>query len=106
MSREASPSVGILWLCLFIPQSTSLKERRHVVRSLLDQTRRQNVSVSDLGPVGSRKEAHILFAIAGSSPESASRFLDSLERQICRLEENALFEIREIRREVEIYGDF
>lgn len=106
MAKTLCPAVGVLWLRLFIPQAMSLKGRRRIVRSLIDQTRRQNISVSDVGPLGSHKEAHLLFVVAGSSAEAASRFLDSLERQICRLEEDALFEIRENRREVEVYDDF
>ncbi len=106
MTKATSPSIGILWLRLYIPQAVSLKERRQVVRSIVDQTRRHNVSVSDVGPLESKKEVRLLFVIAGSSVESATRFLESLERQVCRLEENALFEIRESRREVEIYDDF
>ncbi|QTX31200.1 DUF503 domain-containing protein [Aminithiophilus ramosus] len=106
MNRRLVPSLGVFWLRIFLPQATSLKDRRRIVRSLIDKTRRQNVSVADVGPLGSHTEACLLFAVAGSSIESASRFIDSLERQICRLEEQAFFEIRESRREVEVYGDF
>ena len=106
MDRRLAPSLGILWLRIFLPQATSLKDRRRIVRSLIDKTRRQNISVADVGPLESHGEACLFFAVAGSSIETASRFIDSLERQICRLEEQALFEIRESRREVEVYGDF
>lgn len=104
MGRCNSPVVGTLQILLRIPWSRSLKDRRQVVRSIIDQIRqRKNLSVADLGPGEAHQLAALFFAVACSSQRSAETVLDSLGRLLQRMEETSGFEIIDQKREVDLY---
>ncbi|NLM72269.1 MAG: DUF503 domain-containing protein [Synergistaceae bacterium] len=66
--RRHAPCGGILFASLQALGSRSIKDRRRVVRSLLDRIRRRwNVSASDLGPDGSW--SRIDLAVSAVAPE-------------------------------------
>jgi len=91
---------------LYLPLPASLKDRRHIVRSLTDGARAKfNISVSDLGPKDSHREALLGFTASGSSSSEIEERLDMLEKFIEQRESDGDFEIFEITREVFTYGD-
>lgn len=55
-----NPVVGLLSVDLFISDALTLKDRRRVVKSLLQRlANRHNVSVADLGPDGASHHASL-----------------------------------------------
>lgn len=98
--------IGAVKCRLNLSWSSSLKDRRQVVRSLTDGARAKfNVSPADLGPNGAHQEAELGFAAAGSSAAELEDRLDILEKFLERCEAGGDFEIVEITREVFTYGD-
>lgn len=90
-----------------IPNSFSLKDRRQVVRSLLEKTRnRFNVSVADLGPDGSHQNACLAFSAVSSSPSLAGERMDAVERLIRSMEDGGDFFVVRETREVERNAGF
>lgn len=64
------PVVGLLTADLFIADALTLKDRRRVVKSLLDRlAHRHNVSVSDLGP--DHRPHNATVAVAAVANDSA-----------------------------------
>lgn len=98
--------IGAVKCRLRLPWSSSLKDRRQVVRSLTDGAQTKcNVSPADLGPSGAHQEAELGFAAAGSAAAELEKRLDILEKFLERCEAGGHFEIVEITREVFTYGD-
>ena len=81
-------TIGLLTVSIEIPGSSSLKDKRQVLRSLLDAIRvRYNVSAAELGRQDSRKYAEI--GVASLSNDRA--FVNKLlERVRARIESNPL----------------
>lgn len=75
--------VGILTVELWMRQNTSLKDRRRIVRSVLDRIRtRHNVAVADLGPADDWRRAQLAFACVGSQHYVLSKVLDAVLQHI------------------------
>ena len=84
--------------------SRSVKDRRKVVKSLLDRIRgRWNVSAMDLGPDGAWSEAVLAFSAAASAPSMAEERLEAVFSFLCGEEESGEFTINEHCREVVNY---
>lgn len=98
--------LALLRVDLQIPASQSLKDRRQVVRSILEQGRRRwNVSVADLGPQGSWDQAQLVFAAIGSSLREVEERIQQIVAYLEKREDTADFEILDKKREVEAYDD-
>ncbi|MDO9509046.1 MAG: DUF503 domain-containing protein [Thermovirgaceae bacterium] len=103
----SGPFVGVMVIQLKIPNSLSLKDRRQVVRSLLEKARsRFNVSVADLGPDGSHQDAFLAFSAVSPSSSSAEERIASLERLIRTMEDSGDFFVVRETREVERNAGF
>lgn len=86
--------------------AASLKDRRHVVRSLTDGARAKfNISTADLGSYNSFSEAVLGFVAAGASASEIGERLYFLEKYLEQCEASGEFEMAEITREVFTYGD-
>lgn len=89
-----------------LPFAASLKDRRHVVRSITDGVRgRFSISAADLGPDGLHDAAELGFAAAGSSPRELDERMRNLEKFLYQREEDGEFEITGFSLEVFNYGD-
>lgn len=98
--------VGVSLFSLSLCDSFSLKDRRHVVRSLLDRARaRCNVSVADLGPDSHWNEADVAISGVGSSRREMERRMRQIRDFMERAEAGGEFEITSVRQEVFSYGD-
>lgn len=86
--------------------AASLKDRRHVVRSLTEGAcSKFNISASDLGLNGSYQDVALGFTAAGSSAAEIEDRLNCLEKYLEQCETAGEFETTEITREVFTYGD-
>ena len=65
-SALCEPYAGVLIVYLKVVHSSSLKDRRKVVRSLLDRMRgRWNISAEDMGPDNEKTDAVLAIAAVG-----------------------------------------
>ncbi|HXK99561.1 MULTISPECIES: DUF503 domain-containing protein [Acetomicrobium] len=97
--------LATILMTLRIPSAGSLKDRRHVVKSLIDLLRKRlNVSVTDLGPDNTWDLAYIAVASVTSSAKEAEAMLDAVERHVLLAEAKNGFEVISFDREVECYG--
>lgn len=95
---------GMLLVQLQVPFSRSLKDRRHVVRSISDRVRsRWNISATDLGPDGSWTSVFICFTLADSSSEEVRKRLDSVLSFIYKMEDRKGFTVINKWLEVDLY---
>jgi uncharacterized protein YlxP (DUF503 family) len=99
--------LGVVTISIEIPGAGSLKDRRRVVRSLMERLRKHfNASCADLGPDGAWDRADIASSCTGSS----HRELESRVGKLCsfaeRAEAEGEFVITGMEREVFSYGDF
>ena len=70
--------IGVLTVFLDIPGSSSLKDKRQVLRSLLDGLRRKyNVSAAELDSLDSRRRATIGVTIVSNDKVFANQVLNS-----------------------------
>ncbi|NLI95592.1 MAG: DUF503 domain-containing protein [Synergistaceae bacterium] len=98
---------GILLVEFQIPWSRSLKDRRQVVRSLLEKLRRgANVSASDLGPDGAWAKVFLAVATSANDIGQVRSVLDQAEDFLHRESENLDFEMLASRRKVGSYDEF
>ncbi|OUO93064.1 DUF503 domain-containing protein [Cloacibacillus sp. An23] len=98
--------IAAVRLDMRLPFAASLKDRRHVVRSITDGVRgRFSISAADLGPYGTHGEASLGFAAAGSSPHELEERMGNLEKFLYQREEDGEFEITGFSLEVFSYGD-
>lgn len=75
--------VGILELDLHVYEAQSLKERRHVLRSLKDWIREHhNASVAEVGGGDTWQRAELLIAVAGPGNSDVERTLDLILRKV------------------------
>ena len=74
--------VGVLTMELQIEHAHSLKEKRHVVKSLKDRLRNKfNVSVAEIDDQDLHNSAVIAVAALSSSKQLAAQILDSVEAE-------------------------
>jgi len=80
------PAVGVLTLELRIEHAHSLKEKRHVVRSLVEKLRGKfNVSVAEIEDQDVHNSAVIAAAIVSASRDFAAQVLAAVEQEAVRL---------------------
>lgn len=82
--------VGLLSVDLFISDAMTLKDRRRVVRSLLDRlTNRLNVAAADLGPDRANQAVLAVTTVANDEAhvhrvlDAALRLIQSEPRAVC-----------------------
>ena len=79
-------TVGVLTLELRIEHAHSLKEKRHVVKSLKEKLRgRFNVSVAEIDDMDLHNSAVIAAATVSSSRSFAEKVLQAVEREAAEL---------------------
>lgn len=83
--------IGILQFELLIRASTSLKDKRRVVRSLKDKLHREHlVSIAETGALDHHKIAVMALAIVSNSRAHAETVLDRVTRKLRRLQDAEL----------------
>lgn len=98
---------GILLADLEVPWSRSLKDRRMVVRSLVEKLRKgANVTVSDLGPDGAWAKVCLAVATAANDIGHVKSVLDRAEDFLEKETESLDFEMLATRRKVGSYDEF
>jgi uncharacterized protein len=76
------PSVGVLTLDIEVGEAHSLKEKRHVVKSLKDRLRSKfNVSVAEIGGLESWQRSVIAAVTVSGDRERAEQVLQAVERE-------------------------
>ena len=87
------PAIGVLTLELKIEESHSLKEKRHVVKSLKDRLRNKyNVSVAEIDYLDQWQRALLSVVTVSSSRQYAEGLLRSVEDEVASLVGQALIE--------------
>ena len=106
--KASSPCFfGVMLVDIEIHGSRSLKDRRQVVRSVLEQAHRHlNVSVSDLGPVDCHTRVNLAVACAANEIGRVRSVLDEVEGILERESLVLDFEILALRRKVGSYDEF
>lgn len=80
------PSIGVLTLELSLPDSHSLKDKRHTVRSLKDRLRGKfNVAVAEIAYQETWQRALISAVTVSSDRGYAERVLQLVEREAASL---------------------
>lgn len=103
---KAKPWIGVALFSLTLYDSSSLKDRRQVVRSLTDKAKRHyNVSVADLGPDGLWDRADIAVSGVGSSLHEVEGRMTQIRDFMEKMEADGEFEIASAHQEVFSYGD-
>lgn len=75
--------VGLLRVELWMPANASLKDRRRVVRSVLDRTKaRHNVAVAEVEPGSDPRRACLAFACVGAKQQVVREALEAVLRRI------------------------
>lgn len=98
--------IGVALFSLSLCDSFSLKDRRRVVRSLLDRVKKHyNTSAADLGPDSSWREADVAVSGVGSSFHEMEQRMNQVGAFMERAEAGGEFEIMSARQEVFSYGD-
>lgn len=101
-----TPWIGVILFSIRIDGAASLKDRRQVVRSLLDRvSARFNASVADLGPDGVWDRCDFAVSCVGSSSQEVETRIARMDSFIAHMEESGEFEITAAEREVFSYGD-
>lgn len=101
------PFLGTAIIDIHIPWSRSLKDRRQVLRSVVDHLRHHwNVSVADLSPDGAWHRGCVAVCCVGDSAPTVREKLDALASYFSHREEEGDFLILERRFEVMGYDEF
>jgi len=80
--------VALARLSLYIPHSHSLKEKRAVVRKIVDRIQaRFKLHVAEVGGQDTWQRAVLGFAVVGSDPQRAGQLADEVVRAIQSLAE-------------------
>ena len=74
--------VGLLTMELYIPDGGSLKDKRRVVRSLVDRIRRFNVSVAEVDGHDTWQRATLAAAVVTTDTRHAHRVLSAVVRLV------------------------
>lgn len=89
-------TVGILTIELSIPGSDSLKDKRQVVKSMLDQVRHKfNVSAAETDHLDAHRRAELGFACVSNDPALVNRMLNKVldmanSNPLCEVVESGL----------------
>lgn len=84
MFNDVTAHIGYLTITVFIPQSQSLKDKRHYLKSIKDKARNQfNVSVAELGDLEKWQTATLGFVAIGND----NRYVDGILQSLIRLVE-------------------
>lgn len=98
--------IGAVRFAVPIPGASSLKDRRQVVRSLLERLKtRCGAAVSDLGPDGVWDRAELAAVVVGSSPSEVEERCARMAEAIERFGGSEGFEPLFVEWEVFAYGD-
>lgn len=90
--------LGILSLTIEVPGSESLKDKRHVVKSIVDTTRNKfNVSAAEIDHLDSHKMAGLAFACVSNESAFVNKVLNKVLEHV---ESNPLCEIVDTRMEM------
>ena len=91
--------VGTLEVTLFIPNAESLKDKRHVVKSLVETTRRKfNISIAEIEHLDKWQLAKLGIACVSNDV----RFLNTvLDKVIDLLESSPEFELGEVEMNID-----
>jgi hypothetical protein len=99
--------VAVLLVSIEIQGSRSMKDRRSVVKSLLERIRpRWDVSAMDLGPDGVWNRAFLGFSAIAPTNQMAVDRLDIVRKFIESMQDAEGFDILEYTQEVERYDHF
>lgn len=105
-NEKIVPYIGFFQIQIDIPACRSVKERRQVIRSLIDKIRRRwNVSAIDLGPENRWDQAYIAFSLVGSSYGMCKDRIETIKNFIEREEDMAAFTIIHFWQEVDAYDE-
>ncbi|NLH98386.1 MAG: DUF503 family protein [Chthonomonadales bacterium] len=81
-------------LSLHIPQSRSLKDKRHVIKSILEGVRgRYNVSAAELDDLDSHQQATLGFAVVANDAAFAHKVLEAVRATVESRPEVVLCEV-------------
>ena len=90
--------IGLLTLELFIPGAESLKDKRSVVKSLIETTRRKfNVSIAEVDDLDKWRRATIGIACVSNDVQYLNGVLDKVVES---LESNPAIEVGEVDMEL------
>lgn len=79
MLDDITSHVGLLTVEIFIPQSQSLKDKRHSIRSIKDKTKANfNVSVAELGDLDKWQRAVLGFVAIGNDNHYVDGIMQSI----------------------------
>lgn len=85
--------IGVLQFEVLIPDSSSLKDKRRVVRSLKDRLHREHqVSVAEVAMLDSHTTAILGLACVGSDGRRVSQVLDSITSKLRGMRDGRLGE--------------
>ena len=71
-------AIGVLEIEIFIPSSTSLKEKRYILRGLKDRVKKLNVSISEIDGHDLWQRAKFLVAVASIDNATANSILSKV----------------------------
>ena len=75
--------VGLLTVDLFVPEAMSLKDKRQVIRSILDRAAaRFNVSVAEIDRLDNKRRASLAFACVANETARVRKVLGSVLRLV------------------------
>lgn len=88
-----APTIGILTLHIHVEHSHSLKEKRHVVKSLKDRLReRFNIAVAEIDHLDSWQSAVVAAVTVANDRVRAEQVLSAVEAQAASILGGALVE--------------
>ncbi len=71
--------VGLLRIVLAIPEASSLKDKRRVVRRVLDRTRAKfNVAAAEVASLDAHRRATLGFAVVSNDARHANSMIDTI----------------------------
>ena len=90
--------IGSLTVTLYLHAAESLKDKRSVVKSLIETTRRKfNVSIADVDDLDKQRRATIGIACVANDVQYLNRVLDTV---VDSLESNPAIEVGEVELEL------
>ena len=76
-------AIGLLELDLRLPESSSLKEKRKIIKSIKDRVRyKHNISVAEVGFQDQHERCHLAFVTIASERSIAQKRLDSIRELV------------------------
>jgi uncharacterized protein len=71
--------IGTLTVVILLGEGSSLKDKRHVVKSLIETTRRKfNVSIAEIADLDLWRRATLGIAVVSNDAQHANRVLDKV----------------------------